>query len=115
MYYANYLRYFERARTEHFRERGVSVPELHAQGLVFAVTHVEVTYHRPAFYGDVITVTTFVKEVRQVRFTLGYEVRRKTTGELLATGETTLACVAAGTGKPRPLPEEWKKFLRVGV
>ena len=62
VYYANYLRIFERARTEYLRGLGVDVAHWMDEGLLFTVTHAEVDYHAPARYGDVIHVRTAVTE-----------------------------------------------------
>ena len=52
VYYANYLKYFERARTQYLEERGLSVAGLMNEGTVFVVVHAEVDYRSPARYGD---------------------------------------------------------------
>ena len=52
VYYGNYLKYFERARTQYLEERGLSVAELMKEGTVFVVVHAEVDYRSPARYGD---------------------------------------------------------------
>lgn len=111
VYYANYLRYFERSRTEYLRDRGVSLADWHERGLVFTVTRAEVDYRRPARYGDLLSAETTVEEVRPVRFTLGCTVRRKETGEVLVEGRTTLACLEGATGRPVALPEEIRRVL----
>lgn len=105
VYYANYLRYFERARTEHLRRLGVDVGHWMERGLLFTVTHAEVDYHAPARYGDVIYVGTRVTEVRRVRFSLAHEIVRRDDRHLLVTGGTTLACVGPD-GRPARVPAE---------
>ncbi len=111
VYYANYLRYFERSRTEFLRDRGVSLADWHRRGVVFTVTRAEVEYRRPAHYGDILTAETTVEEVRPVRFTLGCQIRRQESGEVLVEGRTTLACLEAATGRPLALPEEIRRAL----
>src|SRR5208337_4234106 len=64
VYYGNYLRYLERARTEFLLDRGISVAEFHQKGLFFAVTHVEISYKRPARLGDIIKITTEIAEMK---------------------------------------------------
>jgi acyl-CoA thioester hydrolase len=103
VYYANYLRYFERARTEFLRRLGVDVGHWMDEGLLFTVTHAEVDYHAPARYGDVLYVGTVVTEVRKVRFSLAHEIQRRGDGQRLVTGATTLACVGPD-GKPTRIP-----------
>ncbi|KAF0215568.1 MAG: acyl-CoA thioester [Geobacteraceae bacterium] len=105
VYYANYLHYFERGRTEFLRERGLSVRELHDRGFVFPVVRVEVDYRAPAVHDDLIRVETCVLEVRKTSFTVGQQVVRVLDGKLLVDGKVTLACVGPGM-KARRLPEE---------
>ena len=104
VYYANYLKFMERARTEWLRTLGHSQAELAEQfGFVFAVVEVKVNYRRPARLDDELTVTCLpVPEGRaSIRFK---QVVRK--GEdTLADGEVRVACVDAKTFRPRPLPD----------
>ena len=105
LHHANYLVYFEQARTELLREAGATYKEMEDQGFLLVLTKVEVRYLRPARYDDVLTVRTHVERVTFVRIDHRYEVLRG--GELLAEGSSTLACVDRD-GKPQALPE----FLR---
>jgi tol-pal system-associated acyl-CoA thioesterase len=63
VYYANYLRYMERARTEYLASRGYSVKTLMDQGTIFMVFRVEIDYKAPARYGDTIEIETWVTDV----------------------------------------------------
>jgi len=63
VYYANYLKYFERARTQYLEDRGFSVAELMKAGRVFVVVHAEVDYRTPARYGDTLEIETTVAEM----------------------------------------------------
>ena len=58
VYYGNYLKYFERARTQYLEERGLSVAGLMKEGTVFVVVHAEVDYRSPARYGDRLIIET---------------------------------------------------------
>ena len=104
VYYANYLKFMERARTEWLRALGHSQQELAEQfGFVFAVVEVQVNYRRPARLDDEITITCLpVPEGRaSIRFK---QVIRK--GEqTLADGTVRVACVDAKSFRPRPLPD----------
>jgi len=111
VYHANYLNYFERGRTEFFRERGVSVRALHDQGSIFPVVRVEVDFRAPAVHDDLIRVATEVLEVGKTSFTLGQQVIRAFDGKLLVAGRVTLACVSPGM-KAKRLPEEILAVLR---
>lgn len=110
VYYANYLRYFERARTEFLRDRGVDVAHWMAQGLLFTVVEAQISYLAPARYGDVLSVATRVTDVRRVRFSLEHEIARSTDGRAIVNGATTLACVGPD-GRPARVPDEVARVL----
>jgi len=105
VYYANYLRYFERARTEFLRAHGVDVGHWMEQGLLFTVTEARLAYHASARYGDVLYIGTRVSDVRKVRFSLAHEIVRREDRTRLVTGATTLACVGPD-GRPARIPPE---------
>ncbi|MTI84662.1 MAG: YbgC/FadM family acyl-CoA thioesterase [Firmicutes bacterium] len=105
VYYSNYLKYFERGRTEYFRDRGFSVGEMARRGFVFPVVHLEIDYRAPAVHDDLIRVETVVLEIRKSSFTLVQKVLRALDGKLLADGKVKLACVGPEM-KPKRLPEE---------
>jgi acyl-CoA thioester hydrolase len=102
LHHANYLVYFEQARTELLRAVGLSYRDLEDQGFLLVITKVEVRYRRPARYDDVLTVRTTVEKTTAVRIDHRYEVLRD--GELVAEGSSTLACVDR-EGRPQVLPE----------
>jgi len=104
VYYANYLRYMERGRTELLRDLGVELSAYHEKGFAFAVAEANVKYKRSAHYNDLLTVTTSVKEVTPATMTFYTEVLRGET--LLVTGEIKAACVNLVTGRPARLPAE---------
>ena len=101
VYYANYLRYFERARTEFLLENGVNVAAYHEKGYIFAVVHVDIQYKRPARLGDTIEVATEVKELKNA--TISLKQRALKNDVLLVEAEVKLACVNKD-GKPQRLP-----------
>jgi acyl-CoA thioester hydrolase len=105
LHHANYLVYFEQARTELLRDAGFSYKDLEDQGFLLVLTRVEVRYKLPARYDDLLTIRTSVERSTFVRIDHRYEVRRGE--ELIAEGSTTLACVGRD-GRPQALPE----FLR---
>lgn len=102
LHHANYLVYFEQARTELLRDMGASYKDLEDGGYLLVLTKVEVQYRRPARYDDVLTIRTTVARATMVRIDHRYEVLRD--GELIAEGATTLACVDRD-GRPQALPE----------
>jgi len=105
VYHSNYLKYFERGRTEYLRDRGFSVGEMARRGFVFPVVHLEIDYRAPALHDDLLRVETVVLEIRKSSFTLAQQVLRAIDGKLLADGKVKLACVGPGM-KPKRLPEE---------
>jgi acyl-CoA thioester hydrolase len=110
VYYANYLRYFERARTEYLRERGLSVSELAERGSIFPVVRLEVDYRAPARHDDLLRIETHVLEVGKTSFTVGQQAVRAVDGKLLVDAKVTLVCVSPQM-KARRLPEELLQLL----
>ena len=90
VYHANYLVWFDRARTELMRETGLTYRDLEQQGFYLAVSDVRVRYRAPARYDDLVQIRCWVRELASRRVTFGYAVTRAGTDELLATGETAL-------------------------
>ncbi len=104
LHHANYLVYFEQARTELLRPLGASYKAIEDQGFFLVLTKVEVKYKSPAYYDDVLLIRTTVVRTSPVRLEHKYEVLRD--GKLLAEGFTTLACVDRA-GKLQAMPE-WR-------
>lgn len=111
VYHANYLKFFERGRTEYLRDRGLSVGELARRGFIFPVVHLEIDYRAPALHDDLLRVETAVLEVRKSSFTLGQQVLRAADGKVLAAGKVVLACVGPEL-KAKRLPEEILRTLK---
>ena len=109
VYYANYLKYIERGRTEYVRSVGVDQTALKAEtGIVFAVRRVEADYILPAKFDDVLTVETSVTEVKGARLMMRQEVSRE--GVVLFAADVTLVALS-DTGKPARLPAEIRQTL----
>ncbi len=106
VYYANYFRFMERARSEWLRARGVGQALLAAdQGLVFSVVETGLKFLRPARHDDLLDVSAELTDVRGARFRFIQDIRRDgPDGELLCTGHCQAACIDATTFKPRRLP-----------
>jgi acyl-CoA thioester hydrolase len=90
VYHANYLIWFDRARTELMRATGLTYKQLEQQGVYLAVAEVQVRYRAAARYDDLVRVRCWVRDLGSRRVTFGYAVDRAETGELLATGVTSL-------------------------
>ena len=110
VYHANYLRYFERARTEYLRERGLSVSELAAEGHILPVVRMEIDYRAPAVHDDLLRIETHVLEVGKTSFTVGQRAVRAVDGKLLADCRVTLVSVNPKMRAHR-LPEELLQVL----
>src|SRR5512146_747859 len=78
VYYANYLRYMERARTEYIVSKGSSVKQLADDGTVFMVVRAEIDYKSPARYGDVVEIETWVRDAGRVTMVFEHIMREKT-------------------------------------
>lgn len=101
VYYANYLKFIERARSEWVRELGLDQRALKDQGTVFAVSRVVADYLSPAFFDDLLTVESRPVEARAARLTLAQDVLRA--DKLLFRAEVTLVALNA-KGQPQRLP-----------
>ncbi len=104
VYYANYLKFMERARTEWLRSLGHSQAELAEHfGFVFAVVEVKVNYRRPARLDDELTVSCL--PVPEGRASIRFKQVIRKGDATLADGEVRVACVDAKTFRPRALPD----------
>lgn len=104
VFYANYLKFFERARTEWLRALGIGQQALRdATGAILIVTDTRVRYLRPARLDDWLEVSAAVAERGRASLALAQQAWRG--AELLAEGEIRIGCVDAATLRPRRLPE----------
>lgn len=109
VYYANYLKFIERARSEWVRGLGIDQALLRAEhGLVFAVRRVEADYLRPALFDDVLTVQTTLSEHSGARLVLDQAVLRG--AQTLFTARVTLVCLTAA-GTPTRFPTALRAAL----
>jgi acyl-CoA thioester hydrolase len=103
VYYANYLRYLERARTEWLRAAGFELDQIQRDLLaVFVVKRVEADYHLPAKLGDIISVSCEPTKVGHSKLIVNQNVSRG--GELLFSATVTLAFIASDLSKPIAMP-----------
>ena len=111
VYHARYLHWFERARSEWLRARGVSHQHLAADfGAAFTVASVEIRYRQPARLDDLLQVTVSIAQHRHASLVFEQQLHRAdSTVQLLATAEIKVACVDLGSFKPRPWPAGWLK------
>ena len=104
VYYANYLKFIERARSEWVRSLGIDQRMLKSeQGVIFAVRHLEAEYVLPAQFDDLLEVRTQLDSLTAARLILSQEVCRDE--ELLFKARVTLVAIST-SGKPLRLPAE---------
>lgn len=109
VYYANYLRYIERARSAWVRSLGVDQNAMREKdGVVFVVRRVEADYLKPAKFDDELLVRTVVKAVTGVRLIMSQEVIRG--DDLLFQAEVTVVCIGEG-GAPARLPANIRRRI----
>jgi len=104
VFYANYLKFFERARTEWLRSLGVGQQRLRLEtGVMFVVTDTSLRYHAPARLDDLLEVTARVTDTGRASMTLAQQAWRGT--DLLTEGSIRIGCVDATSFRPRRIPE----------
>lgn len=108
VYYANYLKFMERARTELLRELGVEQDELLAErNLLFVITEASVRYLLPARFNDHLSVTVEISERRGSSLRFRQHIYRDASHkELLCEGDIRAACLEAGSFKPKRIPKD---------
>ncbi|MGF1548742.1 MAG: tol-pal system-associated acyl-CoA thioesterase [Thiotrichales bacterium] len=102
VYYANYLRYFERARTEWLRALGFEQDALRAEGVLFAVRSVTIEYRLPARFNQLITVDSVVSALTRTSITFHQTLWREHT--CLTDAVVRVVCLDAEHFKPRAIP-----------
>jgi acyl-CoA thioester hydrolase len=105
VYYANYLRYFERARTEFLEARGIGLKALMEEGIFFVVTDASLKYLAPARYGDVLLIETAVEKTGPASLVFAHRVRNEETGKNLVEGSVKLGCTGHDLKPIRLRPE----------
>jgi len=104
VYYANYLKFMERARSEWLRALGFDQRRLRDElGLVFVVRNATIEYLKPARYDDLLTVTARLEQANRASLVMRQTIERD---ELIASAEVTLVCVHAQTFKPARIPAQ---------
>jgi len=110
VFYANYLKFFERARTEWLRSLGVGQQALREQtGAIFIVTDTALRFAAPARLDDLLDITVQVQGMRPASLRLHQQAWRGDT--LLCEGEIRIGCVDAGTFRPRRIPTEVTRLI----
>lgn len=112
VYYANYLRWFERGRGELLRAYGIPYTTIEGRGMHFPVAELSCRYFRPAHYDDLIVIDTRITSVNRASLTFTYRITREAEALLLASGSTKHACVD-GQGRIMRIQDDLLKALEV--
>ncbi len=111
VYYGNYPAYFEVGRAEAMRELGMTYRDMEEKGVMMPIASMQLKYLRPAFYDDLLTVKTIVKEMPAARMHFFYEVYNEKQ-KLITEGETILAFINMETRKPCAAPQWFLEALQ---
>ena len=112
VFYANYLKFMERARTELMRSYGFDKPALF-DGMQFVVHEVALKYHKPAVLDDQIEVTAVLSKAGRATFEMAQQVFRG--DELLVEGLVKVACIDADSKRPKGMPKIMFDTLKQGL
>ena len=112
VYYANYLRWFERGRGELLRASGIPYVAIERRGMHFPVAELSCRYFKPARYDDLIIIETRITSVSRASLTFAYRIMREAEGALLASGSTKHACVD-GQGRVMRIQRDLMTALEV--
>lgn len=110
VFYVNYLKFMERARTELFRKLGFEKPALIADGLLLVVASSNISYKKPAQLDDELLISARVIKLARSYLELEQKVYRQ--GELLCEGQIKVACVTKERMKPSAMPENVQRSFR---
>lgn len=107
VYYANYLKFMERARSEWLRSLGYEQDELNEkEGVIFAVRSIQLDYKKPARFNDLLHVTAQVIKQGKASITFFQQITKAhSDGSVLCEGQIKIACLDSKTMRPVPIPE----------
>jgi acyl-CoA thioester hydrolase len=111
VYYANYFRYFEFARSEFFRAVGGSYREFEKTGFMLPVVEAHAHYRASARYDDLLVIRTEIRELRRTALTFAYQLLREGDDNVLVTGHTVHVCLSKEDGRPTRLPPSLIELL----
>ena len=109
VYYANYLHFLEEARTELLVGAGIDIAKLIAQERFFVVSRQELDYQAPAFYGDILDISTRINNISAVRIDFEHQLKNQK-AQPIAIAKTTLVYINSSF-KPVVIPEDMRKRL----
>ena len=103
VHHSNYIKFFEAARTEWLRAAGLTYAEMERRGVMMPIVDVQIKYRQPAYYDEMLSITTSVRELPMARMTFYYEIRGED-GRDVASGLTTLGFIDSVTRRPQRAP-----------
>ncbi|OPY78996.1 MAG: Acyl-CoA thioester hydrolase YbgC [Syntrophorhabdus sp. PtaU1.Bin153] len=112
VYFANYLRLFEKSWFEYLISLGISLPEWEKMGTYVLIRTAFVDLRERLHYGDIVNITTSIKDVKNAYFVLAHAVSKN--GKATTKGEIKMVCVDKN-GKPKRLPEDFRSRLLTAV
>lgn len=112
VYYANFFVYFEMGRTELLRNIGLPYSELEKEHFYFPVVEAHCQFRSPAHYDDVLTIQTWISELKHATIKFTYKIVREGDNKLIAEGFTKLACLNINR-RPSSIPEKLRNILIV--
>jgi acyl-CoA thioester hydrolase len=109
VYYANHLKFFERARTDFLRKKNIKSDSLKSSGIFFVVRNCSVEYLKPAMMDDLLEVTVIVEEIGKTSIKMKQEIKKD--GQVLCKMDVVIVCIDATNFKPKRIPEEIQKHF----
>lgn len=106
VYYVNYLKFMERARTEWLRSLGFQHYTLQDDDFLFVVRHADIDYRRSARIDDALSVTAVIEKIGHASLLFRQQVLRVADAEVLAEAQIRVACVSRTQMVPRALPAQ---------
>ena len=108
VYYGNYLKYLEEARTEFLERKGLSIKELQQKGFLYAVRKCTITYKAPARYGDIIVANAKLTKMTAAQMFFEQTITDKKTGQVLVEAEVIIVSLTADF-KPTIIPDDIRR------
>ena len=114
VHHAAYVVWLEEGRSTWLRTHGRSYAQFEAEGLMLAVSELQVRYKQPARYDQCVTIRCWIAEVRSRQVQFNYEIIAADTATVLVTGYTKHICIDR-QGNVAKIPRDWQQFLKGSV
>lgn len=108
VYHANYVKYFERARSEYVKDVGLSNQHILSQGYLLVVNKMEIAFKKPAKLEDKLAVSVLPVKIGRAKMVFQQQIRDSKTQTLLCEGLITIGVVDAITFRPKPMPDDMR-------